>query len=85
MTKPGGLLYALGAEGTSLVKIGYTTSSIETRVKTLQVGHPFPSENPPGYPGVQAGSERRLPSLLGNSPLACRQFPLLREQHISLA
>lgn len=37
----GGLLYAIQAEGTSLVKIGYTTGSVEKRVKTLQTGQPF--------------------------------------------
>lgn len=37
----GGLLYAIQAEGTSLVKIGYTTGSVEKRLKTLQTGQPF--------------------------------------------
>lgn len=42
MSKPGGLLYAIRAEGTSLVKIGYTRGSVEKRIKMLQTGQPFP-------------------------------------------
>jgi DNA-binding XRE family transcriptional regulator len=38
----GGTIYALGAEGTSLVKIGSTKYALETRVKALQTGQPFP-------------------------------------------
>ena len=42
MSKSGGLLYAIAAEGTSLVKIGSTTGPIEARVRQLQTGQPFP-------------------------------------------
>lgn len=42
MAKTGGTLYAIRAEGTSLVKIGYTTGSVQKRLKTLQTGQPFP-------------------------------------------
>lgn len=38
----GGTLYAIRAEGTSLVKIGYTKGPVEKRLKTLQTGQPFP-------------------------------------------
>lgn len=41
MAQTGGTLYAIRAEGTSLVKIGYTTGSVEKRLKTLQTGQPF--------------------------------------------
>lgn len=41
-TNTGGLLYAIRAEGTSLVKIGYTTGSVEKRIKAMQTGQPFP-------------------------------------------
>lgn len=41
MKKRGGLLYAIRAEGTSLVKIGYTRGSVEKRIKAMQTGQPF--------------------------------------------
>lgn len=41
MSKPGGFLYAIGAEGASLVKIG-CTKILENRLKALQTGYPFP-------------------------------------------
>jgi hypothetical protein len=37
----GGFLYAIGAEGTGLVKIGSTHASVEKRLKELQTGQPF--------------------------------------------
>ena len=36
----GGFIYAIGASGTSLVKIGYA-KNVERRLRTLQTGHPF--------------------------------------------
>lgn len=42
MAQAGGTLYAIRAEGTSLVKIGYTRGSIEKRLQNLQTGQPFP-------------------------------------------
>lgn len=42
MPKPGGYIYALGAEGTSFVKIGSTRTSVPLRLKQLQTGQPFP-------------------------------------------
>jgi Meiotically up-regulated gene 113/Helix-turn-helix len=42
MPKPGGTIYALGAVGTSWVKIGCTTGRVEDRVTILQTGQPFP-------------------------------------------
>jgi DNA-binding Xre family transcriptional regulator len=44
MPKSGGILYAIKAVGTSLVKIGYTTGSVEKRLKILQTGQPFKLE-----------------------------------------
>jgi DNA-binding XRE family transcriptional regulator len=38
----GGTIYAIGMEGTSLIKIGSTTTSVESRLKLLQTGQPFP-------------------------------------------
>lgn len=40
MAKPGGFLYAIAAEGTGLVKIGYTRASVEQRLAILQIGQP---------------------------------------------
>lgn len=37
-----GTIYAIGAVGTSLVKIGSTRATVEKRLQTLQVGQPFP-------------------------------------------
>jgi DNA-binding XRE family transcriptional regulator len=42
MPKPGGTIYAIGAVGTSWVKIGCTMTAVEKRRKTLQTGQPFP-------------------------------------------
>lgn len=42
MINSGGTLYAIRAEGTSLVKIGYTRGSVEQRIKAMQTGQPFP-------------------------------------------
>lgn len=42
MSKPGGTIYAIGAQGTSLIKIGSTRLSVATRLQTLQTGQPFP-------------------------------------------
>ena len=42
MPNTGGLLYAIGTEGTSWVKIGYTRGDVDTRLKALQTGHPQP-------------------------------------------
>jgi DNA-binding XRE family transcriptional regulator len=42
MASPGGYVYAIGAEGTSLVKIGSALASVEDRRKLLQTGHPSP-------------------------------------------
>ena len=42
MSKPGGYIYAIGAEGTDFVKIGSTRVSVEKRMKGLQTGQPFP-------------------------------------------
>jgi ribosome-binding protein aMBF1 (putative translation factor) len=41
MASSGGYVYAIGAEGTSLVKIG-CAKMVEKRLKTLQTGQPFP-------------------------------------------
>jgi DNA-binding XRE family transcriptional regulator len=38
----GGTIYAIGMEGTSLIKIGSTTTSVERRLKSLQTGQPHP-------------------------------------------
>src|SRR5262245_14351204 len=38
----GGFIYAIGAEGSSHVKIGSTQGSTTKRLKQLQVGHPLP-------------------------------------------
>jgi transcriptional regulator with XRE-family HTH domain len=40
--QPGGTIYAIGAVGTSWVKIGRTTAPVMQRLKTLQTGQPFP-------------------------------------------
>jgi DNA-binding XRE family transcriptional regulator len=40
--KTGGYIYAIGAVGTSYVKIGSTRTAVEKRLKTLQTGQPFP-------------------------------------------
>ena len=40
--KAGGTIYAIGAVGTSLVKIGSTRSSVTRRLRALQTGQPFP-------------------------------------------
>jgi hypothetical protein len=42
MPKPGGTIYAIGAVGTSWVKIGSTTGAVMQRLKILQTGQPFP-------------------------------------------
>jgi DNA-binding XRE family transcriptional regulator len=42
MSKPGGTIYAIGAVGTSYVKIGSTRTSVVERLKMLQTGQPFP-------------------------------------------
>lgn len=44
MPKLGGVIYALGAVGTSLVKIGSTRTAVEKRRKQLQTGQPFALE-----------------------------------------
>jgi DNA-binding XRE family transcriptional regulator len=41
MPKSGGTIYAIGAVGTSWVKIGSTRTAVEKRLQTLQVGLPF--------------------------------------------
>jgi ribosome-binding protein aMBF1 (putative translation factor) len=41
MSKPGGTIYAIGAAGTSLVKIGCTTKNVQQRLASLQTGHPY--------------------------------------------
>src|SRR6266705_2778567 len=41
MPKPGGTIYAIGMEGTALVKIGSTTLPIQRRLAQHQVGQPF--------------------------------------------
>jgi Meiotically up-regulated gene 113 len=38
----GGFIYAIGAGGTSSVKIGSTVTSAEKRCAQLQIGHPLP-------------------------------------------
>ena len=38
----GGFIYAIGAVGTSYVKIGSTRTSVDVRLKQLQTGQPFP-------------------------------------------
>jgi DNA-binding XRE family transcriptional regulator len=38
----GGTIYAIAAEGTTLVKIGSTTTAVDKRLKSLQTGQPFP-------------------------------------------
>jgi transcriptional regulator with XRE-family HTH domain len=42
MSSPGGTIYAIGAMGTSYVKIGSTRTAVERRLKVLQTGQPFP-------------------------------------------
>lgn len=42
MPKPGGTIYAIGAQGTPWVKIGCTHIPVEERLRTLQIGQPFP-------------------------------------------
>jgi DNA-binding XRE family transcriptional regulator len=42
MPKPGGTIYAIGAVGTSWVKIGSTRAGVAQRLKILQTGQPFP-------------------------------------------
>ena len=42
MSKPGGYLYALSAEGQPYIKIGSTSGSPLKRLKTLQTGQPYP-------------------------------------------
>jgi DNA-binding XRE family transcriptional regulator len=42
MPSPGGTIYAIGAVGTSWVKIGCTTGPVMKRLQTLQTGQPFP-------------------------------------------
>lgn len=42
MPSPGGTIYAIGAVGTSWVKIGCTTGPVIKRLQTLQTGQPFP-------------------------------------------
>jgi len=42
MPSPGGTIYAIGAMGTSWVKIGCTTGPVMKRLQTLQTGQPFP-------------------------------------------
>ncbi len=42
MPEPGGTIYAIGTQGTALVKIGFTTNAVEQRLKQLQTGQPFP-------------------------------------------
>jgi transcriptional regulator with XRE-family HTH domain len=42
MSNPGGIIYAIGAVGTSWVKIGRTAGPVMQRLKTLQTGQPFP-------------------------------------------
>jgi DNA-binding XRE family transcriptional regulator len=37
----GGTIYAIGVEGSSLVKIGCTTGTVEKRLQSLQTGQPF--------------------------------------------
>jgi DNA-binding XRE family transcriptional regulator len=38
----GGFIYAIGAVGTTYVKIGSTRTDVHTRLKALQIGQPFP-------------------------------------------
>jgi DNA-binding XRE family transcriptional regulator len=38
----GGTIYAIGAQGTPLVKIGSTSTAVTTRLAQLQTGQPFP-------------------------------------------
>lgn len=40
MSKVAGYIYAIGAEGTSLIKIGSTRTNAEDRLKILQTGQP---------------------------------------------
>lgn len=40
--RAGGYIYAIGAVGTSYVKIGSTRTAVENRLKALQIGQPFP-------------------------------------------
>lgn len=42
MPKPGGTIYAIGAQGTPWVKIGFTRTPVEARLRVLQTGQPFP-------------------------------------------
>ena len=41
MPKPGGIIYAIGTQGSTMVKIGSTRTSVEKRLKILQLGEPF--------------------------------------------
>ena len=41
MPKPGGTIYAIGMEGTALIKIGSTSGTPAQRIHQLQAGHPF--------------------------------------------
>lgn len=41
MPDPGGTIYAIGAEGTALVKIGSTRASVRSRLQALQTGYPL--------------------------------------------
>jgi hypothetical protein len=41
MSNPGGTIYAIGAVGTSYVKIGSTRPSVERRMRALQTAQPF--------------------------------------------
>lgn len=45
MAQSGGTIYAIGALGTSWVKIGCTAGAVSKRLKTLQTGQPFPLES----------------------------------------
>lgn len=44
MPNPGGIIYAMGAVGTTLVKIGSPKTSVEQRRQRLQTGQPFALE-----------------------------------------
>src|SRR5882724_8273929 len=44
MPNPGGTIYAIGAVGTTLVKVGRTKTSVEHRRQQLQTGQPFALE-----------------------------------------
>jgi protein involved in ribonucleotide reduction len=41
MSRVGGILYAIAAEGTGFVKIGSTRGTVEKRLRDLQTGQPF--------------------------------------------